>query len=203
MQLYATGPVTVWVKFPMDDEPQPLGYGERAPVVDVTPTYRYRYADASPDVPLDALLTGLRGTVSVDLAEFNMNVLQALRTRARNATFPRIDPGFGDAGQYGMPLIASGCAPVLYLHFTGSEKPAYTQFVSGNLPDGYRFFAAILSPENLRPGGTTANYKTHLAWDCLPHYNRDARSQYGKYGRGTKRLYDEDMTEVVGRNPFL
>jgi hypothetical protein len=198
-QLYATGPVLLWVKFPMDDEPQFLGVGQRAPVVDVIPSFTPRYADVSgPTIPLDLLHSGDSGRVSVDLNFCNMNVLQAVRTRSRNVTFPRIDPGGWDPGQLGMPLIASGCVPVLYLRFASSEKPSYTNFVNGNVPDGYRFFAAILDPECVRPGGTSAEYKTHLLWNCLRKYDRAAKNQYG---RGALRLYDEDVSEVSSLEP--
>ena len=199
-QIYSTGAVDVWVKFPMDSRPQFLGHGERAPVINVTPRYSPFYATVSgPDIPLELLYTGSSGRVSIDLSRFNMNVLRAVQSRCRNGSFfPAIDPGLDDAGQIGTPLISSGCVPKLYLRFPSSGKPPYQNFVNGNLPDGYRFFAAILDPECVKPGGTTANYKISLVWNCLRAFDLNAETNYGW---GKFRLYDQDMKDLAGLSP--
>lgn len=180
----------------MDDSPQFLGWGERAPVIDVTPSYAPFFATVSgTEVPLELLYNGLSGRVTVDLTLFNYNVLRAVQTRVRGNAFNAIDPGLDDAGMIGTPLISGGCVPKLYLRFPFAGKPTYRDFVNGNLIEGYRFFAAVLDPETVR-GGSGQAHKVALNWKCLRGYDLDAKTNYG---RGSLRLFDNDMGDLQGR----
>jgi hypothetical protein len=197
-QLYATRAVNIWLKFPGDTQPQFLGHGTTAPVPIITPSYVPFFPDiGGPNVPTELLECGESARVEVDLTRYNWNVLMAARSRARNARFPAIRPGFTDAGQGGVAVIRGGCATVLYLEYPGANLPAFQDFVSGNLPDGFRFFAAMLDPETHKPGSTDA-YKVRLNWWDLRAYRRDATSQFG---RGTMTLFDHDLSELDGLRP--
>ena len=169
--LLATGPVEMWVGFAFEALPQFLGFGERAPVIDVQRSYVGHKVDSGGEAEVERFYAGQSGRVSVDLVRLNLLVLDACRDAARTAnastTGLGISPGLDDASGVGTPTVLSGAACKLYLRFPYANKAVFQNPTSGALPAGYRFWAATLDPEVLRPGGTTASYKTHLVWNCV------------------------------------
>lgn len=196
-QLYSTGPVSVFVGL-YGQTPQFLGYGERAPEIDIIPSFVPFFSDSGgPEVPAELLLAGQSGRVTVDLNKMNMKTLRVIQTRGRGRNFTATDPGLDDAGQIGTPMLTNNCSCKLYLRFDRSGVATYNNFLSGAIPRGYRFFAAILDPETVLPSSTTA-LKQCLAWKCLRAWDPTIKTPFG---RGTRRLFDNDLTDLMGINP--
>lgn len=189
--LHATGPVDIWCQW--ESSPVFLGFGTRAPHLEIRPVQNPVMCDLTAGAPIDKVYASEVGVVSVELVRFNMIVVERLQSRASNTAVPvDIGPrGFNPPGRLGSLLVAEGCAPRLFLRFPYWSKQA---MINARLPRGYRFLAATLMPDASDFGASDA-VKIRLTWECLPVLDTSVTNTFGVFGT---KLYDHDMTAIGG-----
>lgn len=198
-QLYSTGPVDMFVWHAQANAPVFLGHGERAPSIEVTPSWVPVHCDLAGQAPMDTLYSGEMGRVSVELIRYNWATVKEMQDRAIHQDDRVATPGVCTPGDLGLLAVQEGSFYILYLRFQHAVKTAMSGMVGG-----YRFYAAVLEPMSVVAGSTTAN-KIHMTFNCYRRYLRNNSSYVpagapavanNSFGVGTYILYDHNMSDI-------
>jgi hypothetical protein len=192
-QLYATGPVDVWVG--AGGGPLFLGHGERAPRIQVQRMYKPAHTDLAGDVPHDKAFAGEWALVTLALSRYNESTLALIQDVA-GANLVGTPPtrGFNVPGERGSLMLAEGQAYPLYLRFPFAAKPVYQSAASGAMPAGYRFPAAYLGgPDDLFDLGLPNARKVGLVFECVAPFDPTVTNAYGA---GAFKLYDHNLSAL-------
>jgi hypothetical protein len=191
-QLYATGPVDIWVG--AGGSPLFLGHGERAPRIQVYRQYKPAHTDIAGEVPHDKGYGGEWAVVSVALTRYNESTLAIIEDVATVNTGTPPSRGFNLPGEIGSLMLTEGLTYPLYLRFPFAAKPAYRNPASGAMPAGYRFYAAHLgSPDDLFDLGPPNARKVGLIFECMRAFDPTVTNAYGG---GSFQLYDHSLAAL-------